>query len=837
MPASSPYALKPKRGERAGRPISGTKIIRSSSARAARSNVYPNKGPYVNNPSKRPNSTPKKVYDNRSIVKRVAQLQSKRRPTSSKNRRMTPRSATRPFITSAKKNVYWGKVKRPREKATTRDISGRRLRTRNFRTPPLEKISARDPYLGRPDRRDKANKSSPSFLSSPRRGLRAWTGDVSGHPIRKKSSRLTPQIAGKQFYPRQFSISAKARKSNASFRSKRGISISGSQKDNRALAAKIPSGGAGIASYKGSIKQSNFFSRQGIGFSGNSRRKRTDKGGGSVSGQFRNNKPLPTRIPPPDAAGAGKYQGNLRASDIFNYRDQGEEFAGFKKAKRPFKGGGSISGKLWNNNRSPISVKIPGGGAARAGTYQGNLRVSDRFNYRDQGEEFAGFRKAGKPIKGGGSISGKLWNNKRNPIAVRTPSSGAARAGTYQGNLKVSDIFKQRDQGEEFAGFMKTRKPIKGGGSISGKLWNNKRNPIAVRTPSSGAARAGTYQGNLKVSDIFKQRDQGEEFAGFMKARKPIKGGGSISGKLWNNRGKAIAVRIPSSGAAKAGTYQGNIKAGKLFNYLDQGEEFTGFMKAKKPVKGGGSISGKLWNNKGKPINVRTPLDEDAKAANYSGKIKRKFSYIQNSKASLLSLKKKEPTKESFRASGLQIKVKSSGFEKKPKAKEGALLGLAPKSSTVKASEYEGRMKMIWSYKHNSSSSKEARDVIRPNNSFGNGNSYQGRARLTKSYRLNPHSNKQALKVIYPGRAYARIGDYQGNMKMHKGYGGKLHPDAKFAHGNENNVKSERTIFTNVKLFWSRIFKKNDNQPAAVKTKVRRPRYDKKESELWKDLY
>jgi hypothetical protein len=639
----------------------------------------------------------------------------------------------------------------------------------------LEKISARDPYLGRPDRRDKANRSSPSFLSSPRRGLRAWTGDVSGHPIRKKSSRLTPQIAGKQFYPRQFSISAKARKSNASFRSKRGISISGSQKDNRALAAKIPSGGAGIASYKGSIKQYNFFSRQGIGFSGNSRRKRTDKGGGSVSGQFRNNKPLPTRIPPPDAAGAGKYQGNLRASDIFNYRDQGEEFAGFKKAKRPFKGGGSISGKLWNNNRSPISVKIPGGGAARAGTYQGNLRVSDRFNYRDQGEEFAGFRKAGKPIKGGGSISGKLWNNKRNPIAVRTPSSGAARAGTYQGNLKVSDIFKQRDQGEEFAGFMKTRKPIKGGGSISGKLWNN--------------------------------------------------------------RGKAIAVRIPSSGAAKAGTYQGNIKAGKLFNYLDQGEEFTGFMKAKKPVKGGGSISGKLWNNKGKPINVRTPLDEDAKAANYSGKIKRKFSYIQNSKASLLSLKKKEPTKESFRASGLQIKVKSSGFEKKPKAKEGALLGLAPKSSTVKASEYEGRMKMIWSYKHNSSSSKEARDVIRPNNSFGNGNSYQGRARLTKSYRLNPHSNKQALKVIYPGRAYARIGDYQGNMKMHKGYGGKLHPDAKFAHGNENNVKSERTIFTNVKLFWSRIFKKNDNQPAAVKTKVRRPRYDKKESELWKDLY
>jgi len=322
-----------------------------------------------------------------------------------------------------------------------------------------------------------------------------------------------------------------------------------------------------------------------------------------------------------------------------------------------------------------------------------------------------------------------------------------------------------------------------------------------------------------------------------MKSRKPIKGGGSISGRLWNNRGKAIAVRIPSSGAAKAGIYQGNLKTGKLFKYRDQGEEFAGFIKAKKPVKGGGSISGKLWNNKENPIDVRTPLDEDANAANYSGKIKRKFAYTQNSKASILSLKKKEPTKESFRANGLQIKVKQSGLEKKPKAKEGALLGLAPKSSTVKASEYEGRMKMIWSFSHNSSSAKEARDVIRPNSSFGKGNSYQGRARFTESYRLNPYSNKQALKVIYPGRAYARIGDYQGNLKMRKGYGGKLHPDAKFAHGHENNVKSERTIFTKVKLFWSKNFKKNDNQPAAVKTKVRRPRYDKKEAELWKDLY
>jgi len=34
-----------------------------------------------------------------------------------------------------------------------------------------------------------------------------------------------------------------------------------------------------------------------------------------------------------------------------------------------------------------------------------------------------------------------------------------------------------------------------------------------------------------------------------------------------------------------------------------------------------------------------------------------------------------------------------------------------------------------------------------------------------------------------------------------------------------------------------KLFKKNDTQPKSVKEKVRRPRYDPKERDLWKDLY
>jgi hypothetical protein len=190
-----------------------------------------------------------------------------------------------------------------------------------------------------------------------------------------------------------------------------------------------------------------------------------------------------------------------------------------------------------------------------------------------------------------------------------------------------------------------------------------------------------------------------------------------------------------------------------------------------------------------------------------------------------------------FAVEGLQIKVKQGKYIKKPNAKDGMLKGIGPSSASVKASEYEGRMKILWSYKHNPSSNKSALDVRKPNQTFSKGNTFQGRARLTRNYRHNPKSDKDALKVIAPGRAYAKVNNYQGNLKMSKPRGKGLHPDAKFAHGHRDNVKGERTIFMNVKLWWAKLFKKNDNQTEAVKEKVRRPRYDKKEKELWKDLY
>lgn len=246
-----------------------------------------------------------------------------------------------------------------------------------------------------------------------------------------------------------------------------------------------------------------------------------------------------------------------------------------------------------------------------------------------------------------------------------------------------------------------------------------------------------------------------------------------------------------------------------------------------------------IQNPKANPgsMKKREPDDDVFAVEGLQVKIKRNYNFVQNPKANKNSLKKREPDDDVFAVEGLQVKVRQKKYGTKPEAKEGALKGIRPSAATVRASEYEGRMKQLWSFKHNPSSSKSALDVRKPNAAFAKGNNFQGRTRLTRSYRHNPKSDKDALKVLAPGRAYAKINNYQGNVKMSKPNGKNLHPDAKFAHGHRDNVKSERTFLMNVKLLWAKLFKKNDNQTEAVKEKVRRPRYDKKEKELWKDLY
>lgn len=339
---------------------------------------------------------------------------------------------------------------------------------------------------------------------------------------------------------------------------------------------------------------------------------------------------------------------------------------------------------------------------------------------------YQGVLKARRPLKGGGSVSGRVWNNQGSPLPPRTPTGrDAAKAGGFQGRILRTGP-QYRNQGEEFTGVYKRRRPLKGRGSVSGKLWNNQETPIPVRTPPGRSAGRINTSGTL-VKRWPQHVDQGEEFTGVLKARKPLKGGGSVSGKLWNNQETPIPVRTPPGAAQKQGQYQGDIRIytqGK--NYQDQGEEFTGVIRLKRFGR----------------------------------------SYVKNPNSAEDAIRKRRPTKSTYLVDDLQVAVKQ--------------------------------------YPH----------------------------------RHNPSSADDALDTRDPGKAFARATDYQGNIKMKKfslfDEKGR-HPDSKFVKTNKNNVAEERDLLTNLKLWWARLFRKQETQPDHLKEKGKRPRYDKGEEGMWYD--
>jgi hypothetical protein len=853
--ARSPYKGRRSRGgDRAAQPIGGSRAkIRSSSAQMARNNVYPNKGPYVNNPSKRPRKSERSFANAAPIGQPILYSTRSNASPYPKRRKISPRTGSRSFVTRGKKNVYWGKFSKG-EKAYTKDITGRPLRTKNYRTPPVEIIPQSDPYQGRKRSGDKGQSALGKIFNSRSKAKeKAWSGDVSGKALRRNSSNKKTESAGQFFWPRKFSVSGKGKGPGRPIKGSGYQTTGGRGRNNKPLSARIPKGGAGVANYRGSYKQSLFGGGGGYG-GGGGKGIKPKKGGGSISGSLRNNRgnPVPAKIPL-GGARIGSYQGNVKRYQLSpGFTMQGSGYRGSIKSRRPFKGGGSISGQARNNGNQSIATRIPKRpSAARAGTYQGNVKRWDLSpGFTLQGIGSRGNLKARKPQIGGGSVSGLARNNGNQSIATRIPKRpGAARAGTYQGNVKRWDLSPGFTlQGIGSRGNLKARKPQKGGGSISGQPRNNGGNSVGAKIPPSFAAKAGRFSGNMKARRPKKgggsisgqpRNNQGNpvsakippsfaaragKYTGTMKAKRPQKGGGSISGQPRNNDGNPVAAKIPPSFAARAGKYTGTMKAkrpqkgggsisGQPRNndgnpvaakippsFAGKIEKYKGTMRARRPEKGGGSVSGQLLNNDGNPIKVKDKKLVDIANARYSGFLKRP-NYVKAPNANKLATRQEKPNKSTFKVDGLQVRVKEADHQHNKLSAKKAIDGKSPGKGSVRASEFEGKMKQLWSYKH------------------------------------NPSSAKKALQVKDPGRAYAKINNYQGNLRMSKPHGSRLHPDAKFAHGHIDNVKKERTILVNVKLLWSKLFKKSDNQPTAVKEKVRKPRYDKKERELWKDLY
>ncbi len=772
----SPYANEKSGKDRVARPIGGQPPrIRSRSAESARNNVYPQRGPFVNQSSKRPgtgqssrftrprprsrsnsaessrsNAYPQKgPFVNRASkqTERPAARNQTRSGRMSTNARITktytrrPGSASQSAETSKSRRFgQSGRYVNQASRSTETASSGRNQYARRG------KLSA-GPRSIPPGKKGSATPRSASqqFVTKGRKdvywgkfskGEKAITTDISGNPLRRRNYRTPPNeiIQPKDPYA--------DRKRSSGDRAYSGSFISGHVSSGKRTENPWKGDVSGQPVRKRADRQNQIAGEriwspnQRGGFSAKAQsmfdRRRGIKpekgGGGSMSGNIQSNKPLSARAP------------GIGASSIMRSQNR-------MTGVRPLKGGGgSASGKYQSNK--PLSARAPGIGASSI------MRSQNRMT---------GVR----PLKGGGgSASGNIRSNK--PLSAKAPGIGA------------TTIMKSQNR-------MTGIKPQKGGGgSMSGKIWNNNNQPINVRTPGIGASAMARYENRINSKRPVKTFDQG--------GLNYYKGSGAAraqSGKLmateksWNNNNEALPSPNYGKTAKRVAKFQGNARV-------------------REPEKGGGSVSGKLWNNNGKPIEVRTPKTAEAAAVDYSGNTKLPFfkkAYVRNPNASELALKKQRPDATVYKADGLQVSVKARETGTKPKAVKGSMPGLAPARATVKASEYTGTMKVYWNYKH------------------------------------NPSSADESLNTIAPGRAHARISDYQGNIKMKKYNDKRFLPDARFAHGPENNVKQERTMKTDFQLLWTKIFKKNGTQPNAVKEKSVRPRYDKRERELWPGLY
>ena len=462
--------------------------------------------------------------------------------------------------------------------------------------------------------------------------------------------------------------------------------------------------------------------------------------------------------------------------------------------------------------------KPPGVGTRKAISFQGNI-------------------KGGKPLKGGGSVSRNKWNNRGRPVQGRGATRQDNKVARFQGNVKGL-------------------KAAKGGGSVTRNNWNNRGRPVQGRGITRQDSRVARFQGNAK-------------------GRKLAKGGGSVSRNNWNNRGRPVQGKGITRQDSKVARFQGNLK---------------GF----KPLKGGGSVSRGNWNNKGRAITKNTRLRQDIaisswkgrtkrksdepspavkKASTFTGKTKipgrgkfdgyasyyrgdqkRKFGYEKNPSAVKASLKVRNLSAKSKKATlftgrtKIPVRGKYDGYasqyrgeqkrkfdyKKNPNSADEALKVREPMKNNRLSANFQGRTKRGFKYVKNKSTADDALKSRTPGRSYLRIRDFQGNVKRTWKYAKKPNAADGSLKGIGPSRASIRASNYQGNIKMSKKFIKDRHPSFKYASGKNDSNEFRKGMF-NFRLLWAKLFRKNESQPQHLKEKVRRPRFDKREQGLWYD--
>jgi hypothetical protein len=390
--------------------------------------------------------------------------------------------------------------------------------------------------------------------------------------------------------------------------------------------------------------------------------------------------------------------------------------------------------------------------------------------------------KAKKPLKGAGGSISRRWNNNGQPL--RKKGRGPyANASTFRGKHPASLVPSYSDSGiGNYRGSIKGyRKPMKGAGGSITRRWNNNENPI---TGTSLASGIGSYQGK-------------------MKAQKPLKGAGGSITVHWNNNGQPLRkknqgypvgefigknknVKVHAVGRSP-GTEYGVLKK---FMFMTIGEE-GGYMILPTPIS---KDQADRVHPKVKERTVGQPEGTERGRSKSLAFLKLGDPY----RAGLVS---KYP--ERYKNKALPAELRKSN-KMRLKAAPGTELGRTYSLSFIELGN-PTRSGLI---------SKSAL--------FG------------KPKKIKPSEGLERGKettLSFWAFGDPTHGGFKKNPTLAKG---RMHPSSQYSYHNKpTNSLEEKDKTFKFKIWWAKLFKKSANQPDAVKEEPRKPRYDKREREIW----
>jgi hypothetical protein len=312
------------------------------------------------------------------------------------------------------RNTYRGKDRHFGENSSTKDIAGRRLRTRNYRSvKPNGASSGFMPYYGKSAPQGSPKKYGTREARSAKRG--GWNN--SGQPILGKGRYINSEAAA----------------------SDRG----------RMPLKSLPSYGSGReGSYSGNIPAKSLKKYSGGNestFAGRSKSKKRLIGGGSITRMWNNDgQPIFGSGRGLNGEASSNYKGKMPLSSMPSYSGSREgSYAGKRKAKKPLTGGGGSISRMWNNSGQPILGSGRGAYGEASSNYKGKIPLSSIPSYSGSREgSYPGKMKAKKPLTGGGGSITRHWNNDEQPLPGNGRSGNNEAISGFQGKMKAKSAKK-----------------------------------------------------------------------------------------------------------------------------------------------------------------------------------------------------------------------------------------------------------------------------------------------------------------------------------------------------------------------------------------------------------